>query len=36
MAIRHLPIVGRPTSVATPLRLTRTRGNAATIFGLPR
>ena len=36
MAIRHLPIVGRPTSAPTPLRLTRADGNATTLFGLPR
>jgi hypothetical protein len=35
MAIRHLPVVGSPTSTPTPLRKI-CYGNAAARFGLPR
>jgi hypothetical protein len=35
MAIRYLPVVGRPTGAPTRLRLTRAYGNAAILFGPP-
>jgi hypothetical protein len=40
MAVKHLPVVGRPTSPPTPLRKICIEEhfyrNAAALFGLPR
>ena len=40
MAVKHLPVVGRPTGAPTPLRKIPIEEhfyrNAAALFGLPR